>query len=197
MATHSGILAWRNNWNSLAHMHTHTHPSESKNSDPEQFIINWSFQFSKPGWFSGRYSNTQSLISLSIQCSFNNNIFIASLVAQTVECLSAMQETGFSLWVGRIPWNPLQYSCLDNPMNGGYSPWGHKELDTTERLHFHLLLYPGGVSGKELNCQCRRPKRCGFGSWIGKIPWRRTWLPTSLFLPREFHEQRSLGVWGP
>ena len=35
--------------------------------------------------------------------------------------------------------NPLQYSYLENPMDGGtwlgYSPWGHKELDTTERLH--------------------------------------------------------------
>ena len=41
--------------------------------------------------------------------------------------------------------NPLQYSCLENPMEResdggrslvGYSPWGHKELDMTERLHF-------------------------------------------------------------
>ena len=29
--------------------------------------------------------------------------------------------------------NQLQYSCLENPMNrGGYSPWGHKELDMIE-----------------------------------------------------------------
>ena len=30
--------------------------------------------------------------------------------------------------------NPLQYSCLENPMDRGmgYSPWGGKELDTTE-----------------------------------------------------------------
>ena len=32
--------------------------------------------------------------------------------------------------------NPLQYTCLENPMNGGtwlgYSPWGCKESDTTE-----------------------------------------------------------------
>ena len=30
--------------------------------------------------------------------------------------------------------NPLQYSCLENPMDGalGYSPWGRKESDTTE-----------------------------------------------------------------
>ena len=37
--------------------------------------------------------------------------------------------------------------------------------------------------------QCRRP---GFNPWIGKIPWRREWLPTSLFLPGESHGQRSL-----
>ena len=38
--------------------------------------------------------------------------------------------------------NPLQYSCLENPMDRGawcYSPWGHKELDTTERLRTHAL----------------------------------------------------------
>ena len=35
--------------------------------------------------------------------------------------------------------NPLQYSCLEKPMDREepgrlYSPWGHKELDTTEQL---------------------------------------------------------------
>ena len=33
--------------------------------------------------------------------------------------------------------NPLQYSCLDNFMDRsleGYSPWGHKEFNTTEQL---------------------------------------------------------------
>ena len=39
--------------------------------------------------------------------------------------------------------NPLQYSCLENLMDGGafvgYNPWGRKESDTTERLHFHFL----------------------------------------------------------
>ena len=32
--------------------------------------------------------------------------------------------------------NPLQYSCLENSV--GCNPWRHKELDTTERLHFHF-----------------------------------------------------------
>ena len=33
--------------------------------------------------------------------------------------------------------NPLQYPCLENSMD--YSAWDHKELDTTEQLHFTLL----------------------------------------------------------
>ena len=42
---------------------------------------------------------------------------------------------------GRFPGegngNPFQYSCLENPMDrGGRGPWGHKESDTAERLHF-------------------------------------------------------------
>ena len=44
---------------------------------------------------------------------------------------------------------------------------------------------PGGASGKEPACQCRRHKRCRFDPWVGKIPWRRAWQPTPLFLPGE------------
>ena len=51
-------------------------------------------------------------------------------------------DTGSISGLGRSPaggrGNPLQYSCLDNPHEQrslrGYSPWGHKESDTTERL---------------------------------------------------------------
>ena len=50
----------------------------------------------------------------------------------------------------------------------------------------------GGASGKEPTCQCRRQRRCGFNPWVGKIPWRRKWQPTPLFLPGKSHEQRSL-----
>ena len=33
--------------------------------------------------------------------------------------------------------------------------------------------------------------------WLGKIPWRREWLPTPVFLPGEFHGQRSLVGYSP
>ena len=50
----------------------------------------------------------------------------------------------------------------------------------------------GGASGKEPACQGKRPKRHGFHSWVGKIPWRRAWELTPVFLPGESHGQRSL-----
>ena len=52
--------------------------------------------------------------------------------------------------------------------------------------------FPGGASGKEPACQCRRRKRCGFGPWLGKIPWRRAWQPTLVSLPGKSQGQRSL-----
>ena len=36
-----------------------------------------------------------------------------------------------------------------------------------------------------------------FGVGGGKIPWRREWLPTLVFLPGEVHEQRSLVDYSP
>ena len=50
-------------------------------------------------------------------------------------------------------------------------------------------------SDKESSCQGRRCKRCRFDPWVGKIPWRRKWQSTSIFLLRKFHGQRSLVVY--
>ena len=45
--------------------------------------------------------------------------------------------------------------------------------------------FPGGASGKEPACRCRRHRNRGFDPWVRKIPWRRAWQPTPVFLPRE------------
>ena len=50
-------------------------------------------------------------------------------------------------------------------------------------------MLPWWLRGKSVCLQCGRP---GFDPWVGKIPWRRKWQPTPVFLPREFHGQRSL-----
>ena len=52
--------------------------------------------------------------------------------------------------------------------------------------------FPRWLSVKEAACQCRRHRRCGFSPWVGKIPWRRKWQLTPVFLPRKFQGQRSL-----
>ena len=36
-----------------------------------------------------------------------------------------------------------------------------------------------------------------FSPWAGKIPWRRAWEPTPVFLPGEFHGQRNLAGYSP
>ena len=50
----------------------------------------------------------------------------------------------------------------------------------------------GGARGK-----CRRCKRCRFDPWVRKIPWRRKWQTTPVFLPGEPHGQRSLAGYSP
>ena len=52
--------------------------------------------------------------------------------------------------------------------------------------------FPGGASGKEPTCQCRRLKRRGFYPWVRKISWRRARQPTPVFLPENFMDR---GAW--
>ena len=118
---------------------------------------------------------------------------------------------GFSPWVRKIPWRrawqPIA-ALLPGESHGqrslvGYSPRGHRESDTTEATwHTHAIRvtslfprrgFPGGLVVKNL-LQCQRP---GFDPWVGEIPWRRAWQPTSIFLPGDFHEQKSLVGYSP
>ena len=85
-----------------------------------------------------------------------------------------MAESSDKTWsTGEGNGKPLQYSCLENPMNS--------MKRQKHRTHSVCL-------------QCRRP---GFDPWVGKIPWRRKWQPTPVFLPGESHGQRSLVVYSP
>ena len=54
--------------------------------------------------------------------------------------------------------------------------------------------FPVGSDGKSICLQCRRS---GFNPWVGKIPWRRKWQPTPVFLPEKSHGQRSLAGYSP
>ena len=63
--------------------------------------------------------------------------------------------------------------------------------------HTIVIGFPGGASGKEPASQCRKVKRHGFDPWVGKIPWRRSWQLTPVFLPGESHGQKSLAGYSP
>ena len=78
------------------------------------------------------------------------------------------------------------------------STWIMKKMTqklTTIKLHKRD--FPGGTSGKEPACQCRTCMRCWLDPWVGMIPWRRTWRPTTVFFPGESHGQRSLESYSP
>ena len=56
---------------------------------------------------------------------------------------------------------------------------------------------PRWLGGKESACQCRRGRKYEFDLWVGKIPWRRPWQSTPVFLPGDSHGQRSLAGYSP
>uniref|UniRef100_A0A4W2DM58 Trefoil factor 3 n=1 Tax=Bos indicus x Bos taurus TaxID=30522 RepID=A0A4W2DM58_BOBOX len=112
--------------------------------------------------------------------------------------------------------------CFDSSIHG--VPWCFKPLqeagepDRTHKVfqapgsHTHLgpgwapyatsvcwarRGFPGGTSGKEPTCSCKRHKRRGFSPRVGKIPWRRAGQPTPVCSPGESHGQRSLAGCSP
>ena len=64
-------------------------------------------------------------------------------------------------------------------------------------LQFSVYYIPRWLSDKETACQCRRYGSLGFDPWIRKIPWRRKWQPTPVFLPGKFHQWRNLMGYSP
>ena len=80
----------------------------------------------------------------------------ASLVGQLVKNLPAMQET----WVEKIPWEGKGYPPTPvfqlREFHGLYSPWGRKELDTTEQLSLSLVVQWLRSSNPHLQCRGRR-----------------------------------------
>ena len=136
----------------------------------------------------------------------------ASQVALVVKNLPAnaedIRDAGSVPGSGRSPGgghgNPLQDSCWRIPRMeepGGLQSMGSQKVGTTERLycHFQCIIWSflGGASGKELVCQCRRCKRCGFNPWVRKIPWRRAGQLTRVLLHGKFQGQRSLVGYSP
>ena len=82
-----------------------------------------------------------------------------------------------SILAWRIPWTKEPNRLWSIGMQRVRHDWA-TELNWTDPW----LGVPGGTSGKESACQCRRHKKYGFDPWVGKIPWRRKWQPIPVFL---------------
>ena len=79
----------------------------------------------------------------------------------------------------------------------GYSPWGCKESDTTEQLHFTFRQVAVVVKNPLANAGDTRD--LGSIPRSGGFPWKRKRQPTPVFLSGKFHGQKSLmghGPWG-
>ena len=110
----------------------------------------------------------------------NFNIFqswwFIRFLSQLLSCV--ISKSRYRQWVNG--WAQLRAAVFQQNLFGN-SIWG----------------FPGGSSGKEPACQCRRYKSCGFDPQVGKIPWRRKWQSTPIFLPGKSYGQRSLAGYSP
>ena len=93
-----------------------------------------------------------------------------SHVAQLVKNPPAMQES------------PVRFLGWEDPLEKG------------KATHSSILGLPLWLSWYRIHLQCRSP---GFDPWVGKIPWRREWLPTAILLPGKSHGQQSLVGYSP
>ena len=60
------------------------------------------------------------------------------------------------------------------------------------QMSLYIGCFPGASAVKNLLCQCLQYRRPGFDPWVRKIPWKREWQPTPVFLPGKSQGQRSL-----
>ena len=73
-------------------------------------------------------------------------------------------------------------------------PW-YPSIVGANSLNLSVCLFASLVAQMVRNLPAmRRPE---FIPWVGKIPWGREWPPTPIFLPGEFHGQRSIEGYSP
>ena len=155
-------------------------------------------------WLPGRWLVTfTSIVNLGFAyCSLSvllplltNSIFMWNLPGM-LAWISRNKRTGINTW-GRFPQEIRVYlRCsltyvlvLSNFIVLLYRK--HFEPNTMY-LTVLLMLFglPWWLSDKESFCQC---KNLRFNCWVRKIPWRRIWQLTPVFLPGKSHEQKRLG----
>ena len=108
------------------------------------------------------------------------DITARSEVAQVILILQQAGRHGFGLTMIDKPWmgEPTQTMCVDDVWAWESTAPAQGNQSLSRELRASAL-----CPGLEAQFPCRRP---GFNPWVRKIPWRRKWQPTPVFLPGEF-----------
>ena len=191
MAPHSSTLAWKNPMDGVAwwvqpmgslrvgtterldfHFSLSCIGEGNGNPLPCSFLEN---PRDGGAWWAAVYGVTQSQTRLK-RLSSNSSSTSARMRTQGKHCLKV---PGGAFFTGShsFPWHEIWLTWFD--------------------LGNRLNWLPRWLSGKESTCQCRRCHKRQFNPWVGKIPWRKKWHLTPVFLPGKFHGQKSLAGYNP
>ena len=143
---------------------------------------------------------------------------VIALWQQTASCIISIIHIQGRKWVkGVVPAQFVPYKETESfpripgklfivSQRAEYIRWPRLAAVNTNKMHIaeilvmltrNMWIVPGGTSGKEPACQCRKHKSYRFDPWVRKMPWRRAWEPTPVFLPGESHGQKSLAGYSP
>ena len=87
--------------------------------------------------------------------------------------------------------NSFDYSVAYNAKS-----WKHICKRLIKLWYTYIRSSQGALVVKHLPANAGDVRR-RFDPWVRKIPWRRAWQPTPVFLPGEPHGQRSLAGYSP
>ena len=142
----------------------------------------WSFA----SWFGVRTGTCKDLVCVISH--FSHVWLFATLWTVAHQALLSMGFSKQEYWSG-LPCPPL--GDLPNP---GMKP---VSLASSALVCRFFTARASQVAVVVKNSPAKAGDRFGFGPWIWKIPWRRKWQPTAVFLPGESHGQRSLAGYSP
>ena len=150
--------------------------------------------YGKTKGFLQQHSRIWPITLVSSKASRNGGTFLfpdrnhSPYVLKTVNIL-VMASWSLAFWVWGISSPPAGQSVSEAHLQS-LSFHFSGPLKDSIRIYFPVLgfLYHW-LSDKEPTCQCRRHR---FYPWVRKIPRRRKWQPTPIFLPGKSHGQRSL-----
>ena len=135
-------------------------------------------------WISPGQNTAVGSLSLRLGDLPNPGIKFRSPILQSISLPAEPQGKPKNTGVGSL--SLLQGIFPTQELNQGLLNWGG--------FFTIWAIIPRWCSGKESACLCRRHK---FDHCVGKIPWRRNWQPTSVFLPGETHGQSCLMGYSP